>query len=88
MVTGFIALAEHTITASASVIERARVLERLGLRGLDALHLASAEAGQAELLVTTDDRFLRRSHRRPAGRGTRVVSPLDALALIEIEGKS
>jgi predicted nucleic acid-binding protein len=49
---------------------------------LDALHLASAEAGQADYLCTCDDRFLRRA--RTLGRlATRVVSPLELIGEIE-----
>ena len=37
---------------------RARDLRPQGLRDLDALHLAAAEQGRCEVLVTTDDRFI------------------------------
>jgi predicted nucleic acid-binding protein len=78
-------LADEFVSTSASIIDRARDLERRGLRGLDALHLASAEAARSDLLVTTDDRFLKRG--RHAG-SVRVVSPSTALAEIEREDAS
>ena len=78
-------LADEIVSTSASIIDRARDLERRGLRGLDALHLASAEAARSDLLVTTDDRFLKRG--RNAG-SVRVVSPLTALAEIERQDAS
>jgi hypothetical protein len=37
---------------SDALTRRARELEQAGLRGLDALHVASAEAGATELLIT------------------------------------
>lgn len=64
---------------------RARGLEKLGLRGLDALHVASAEAGKADLLVTTDDRLIRRGRRGEMELSVRIVSPLDALARLAEE---
>jgi predicted nucleic acid-binding protein len=81
----YLDLAAEVVPTSTSVADRARSLERRGLRGLDALHLASAEASQSDLLVTTDDRFLRRG----GTIGTvRVVSPSVALAEIEREDAS
>ena len=38
-------LVRGRVEVSEEVAGRARALERLGLRGLDALHVASAEAG-------------------------------------------
>jgi hypothetical protein len=68
------------VTASEAVAERARTLEQQGLRGLDALHFAAAEAAGAALLVTTDDRFLKRGQR--GAIKLRVVNPIQALAEI------
>lgn len=79
--SGLIGLAATRVETSDAVAERARALERLKLRGLDALHIASAEAGQADLLVTTDDRMIRRAAQ--AGRKVRVrlVGPVEAAAI-------
>jgi predicted nucleic acid-binding protein len=41
------------------VRERGRALRGRELKDLDALHLAAAEHGGAEVLLTTDDRFIR-----------------------------
>ena len=46
--------------------ERGRQIAALGFRPLDALHLASAEPGGADVLLTTDDRLP-----RAAARGRR-----------------
>lgn len=64
---------------------RARGLGDLGLRGLDALHVASAEDAKAELLVTTDDRMLKAARRRGSDLRVRVVGPLEALDIIVSE---
>lgn len=75
-------LARAVVKLSGGVATRARELEQFGLRGLDALHIASAEAGSADLLVTTDDRMLRRAHRAGTELTVRVVSPTEALARV------
>lgn len=67
------------------VAERARELERIGLRGVDALHVAAAEHAGVDALVTTDDRMLARVARAGAGVAIRVVLPQDALELLVAE---
>ncbi|MBI4616588.1 MAG: PIN domain-containing protein [Planctomycetes bacterium] len=68
------------VTLSPRIAVRARELERAGLRGLDALHVAAAEAGGAALLVTTDDRMIQRARRAANSSSVRVIGPIDALA--------
>ena len=60
---GLLVGAHMRVPASDAVADRARALERLGLRGLDALHVACAEAGAADLLVTTELLLPRRPNR-------------------------
>jgi len=84
-VASLLQLAETVVEASPQVVSRARELERLGLRGLDALHVASAEAGDAQLLITTDDRMLRRARRAGAQLRTSVVTPVEGLAKLVME---
>lgn len=67
---------------SQAIAGRARELERVGLRGLDALHVACAEAGGADLLVTTDDRMIRRANRAEIHGSLRVVTPAEAISLV------
>jgi len=78
-------LAKTAVKASPAVVSRARVLQRLGLRGLDALHLASAEAARADMLVTTDDRMHHRARRSSAELQVNVVTPVQALARLFAE---
>ena len=56
---------------------RARELVALGFGSFDALHLACAEAAGVDLLLTTDDRFLRRTQRYQAALRVRVYNPVD-----------
>jgi predicted nucleic acid-binding protein len=48
-------------------------LEALGYGALDALHLASAEQALVDVLLTTDDRFIRQAERRLGKPTIRVV---------------
>jgi len=59
------------------VTDRAKVLKLLGYGEFDALHLALAENSTADLLLTTDDRFLRQALRGLGGPSIRVANPLD-----------
>ena len=52
--------ASNQIITSAAEL-RARALVALGFKPLDALHLALAELGGADLFLTTDDRLLSRA---------------------------
>ena len=81
-VRGLLVGARMRVPASDAVADRARALERLGLRGLDALHVASAEAGGADLLITTDDRMIRRAARVVRGLRVRLVTPPEAVLLL------
>lgn len=52
-------LATSKIVISEAVEIRARQLQTYGFHPLDSLHLACAEAGNADIFLTTDDRLLR-----------------------------
>ena len=46
------------IKVDAGIEQRALELKRVGLKALDALHVACAEKAKADVLLTTDDFFL------------------------------
>jgi len=74
-----LAKAKLFVRTDERVEERARSLHSQGIKPLDALHLASAEAAEADFFCTCDDRFLKRA--RAFGiPPTRVVSPLELIA--------
>ena len=73
-------MAEKVVMATHNVIEKAHEFARQGLRNYDALHLASAQAGEADVFVTTDDRLYKKT------RGNvmpTVMVPGEALAFLE-----
>ena len=74
--------ARMLVALSAEIEERARELGTVGIKPLDALHLASAESAQADYLCTCDDQFLRRA-KAMEGIRVRVVSPLELIEEIE-----
>lgn len=56
--------------------ERARRLAAMGFGAFDALHVACAERAGADVLLTTDDRFVNRAARHTAEIRVRVVNPV------------
>lgn len=69
--------AERKLKIAGEVVARATEIEQFGFAGLDALHLASAESGNADLFLTTDDKLLKRATRFADDLRVRVVNPLD-----------
>lgn len=65
---------------SDRVLIRARQLEAAGYGGFDALHLACAEAAHADVLLTTDDNFVKRAAR---GKGKPLVPVRNPVSWLE-----
>jgi predicted nucleic acid-binding protein len=66
------------VDIDAKVEKRAKELQSGGVKPLDALHLASAEAAQADYFCTCDDRLLKRAQEM-VEKQTRVVSPIELI---------
>jgi predicted nucleic acid-binding protein len=56
----WLGLARFRQPLSPATVSRARSLERSGLKPIDALHIASAEASGCDVFLTCDDRLTRR----------------------------
>ena len=72
------AIMEHvyqTLSVTAREETRGEELEVLGFKYYDALHIACAESGEADILLTTDDRMLRLAKRHRAQLRVRVENP-------------
>lgn len=63
-----------------TTVTRAEEVQQLGFRTYDALHVASAERGGADVLMTTDDRFVRSASRNAGRLDVRVSNPLTWIA--------
>ncbi|RME11203.1 MAG: PIN domain-containing protein [Ardenticatenia bacterium] len=72
---------EH-IRLTKDIEQRAKDLNRLGVKPLDALHLAMAEAGKVDYFCTCDDQLLKRS-KRIQDLKVKVVSPLELVEELE-----
>jgi hypothetical protein len=66
--------AERTIDLSGGLQEKAREFGQQGISALDAAHLAAAEIGGAEVVLTCDDIMVRRARR--LALSLRVVNPV------------
>jgi predicted nucleic acid-binding protein len=78
----------QTLASAVSIIPiddrieaRARQFVAVGIKPLDALHLAVAESSRADYFCTCDERLLRRA-KHIDGLGVRVVSPLELIGEI------
>ena len=69
-----------TVAIGEAIRSRGRAIEALGFHAADALHLACAEAGRADVFLTTDDQVLRRAARVLERLHVRVVNPLRWIA--------
>jgi predicted nucleic acid-binding protein len=76
------AKAMQFVTTDDQVKTRAQTFVDGGIKPLDALHLASAIAAQAEFLCTCDDRFLKKA-RSLNTAPTKVVSPLELVSELQ-----
>ncbi len=77
-----LARAKIMVNLTAKAKERAYQFLQEGVKPLDALHLALAEAGEADYFCTCDDR-LRRQAKHIKDLVTRVVSPIELIQEIE-----
>lgn len=71
--------AAQRVIVDGSVERRVEEWIRQGFGAFDAFHLACAEAGNLTVLLTTDDRFLRRAIRMGDMLQVRVANPLQWL---------
>jgi len=79
-----VAKSKQTITDSAEA--RAKELKHLGFMTLDALHLACAEAGNAEVLLTTDDQMVSKVRQHRDVLRVRVENPILWLTEVVTDG--
>ena len=67
------------ISFSADIQARARYIQQVSaIHSMDSLHIASAEAGHADVLLSTDDRLIRAC--KKLDLDVRVMNPVSYLA--------
>jgi predicted nucleic acid-binding protein len=74
--------AKTFVAINEQVEQRARQLNRAGIKPLDALHLASAEAARVDYFCTCDDRLLAKA-RVLCDPATKTVSPIELIEELE-----
>jgi predicted nucleic acid-binding protein len=73
----WVSLGPLEIPPVEQLVPRTRELQNRGLKNFDAFHLASAEAVRSDVLVTVDDRFLRKARTLAADLAVRVSGPIE-----------
>jgi predicted nucleic acid-binding protein len=64
------------VRVDSRVRRRAKHLETMGFGAFDALHIACAEQARSDVMLTTDDKFLRRAEKLAGQLEVRVANPL------------
>jgi hypothetical protein len=77
-------LSERSIPLSSGLEDRSRQIAQQGLAALDAAHLAAAEAGGADIMLTCDDVMIKRAPR--LGLALRVLNPMAYLSEVTAHG--
>lgn len=75
-VASLAAMAGSVISVEPGDRERARSLAAEGFGAFDALHIACAERAGVDVLLTTDDRLVKRAARQGAAIRVRVANPV------------
>ena len=52
--------AKDYVQINEQILRRAKQIQQLGVKSFDALHIACAEAAQADIFLTTDDKLLKK----------------------------
>lgn len=73
--------AAHHVKVADSIARRATQIERFGIAGFDALHIAAAESARCEFFVSTDDRLLKKSMRHSSQLMIPSANPIDIILL-------
>jgi predicted nucleic acid-binding protein len=75
-VTILSAMLQSHIGVDEDIESRALELENLTFKSFDALHVACAEKGKADILLTTDDAFLRKASQCKQTLKVRIENPV------------
>lgn len=62
-VLALLSVAGEKLTLNEAAIKRASEFQKSGIKPMDSLHLAVAESSKVDVLLTTDDSFLRAANR-------------------------
>ena len=77
-----LAKAKNTIAVTEREKSRAAEIMEIGMKPLDALHIALAESGNADYFCTCDDKLIRNA-KKVEGLAVKVLNPVDLVQEIE-----
>ncbi len=69
-------MAQRIVGLNETILQRAEKLQQAGFDVYDALHLACAEAGGADVFLTTDDKIIRIAGKKKGLLALRVDNPV------------
>ena len=79
----FLSFASVHVEVDVAVVRRAKGLVALGYGSFDALHIAAAESANADVMLSTDDRLIRRAAR---GSGKPRIAVRNPVSWIKEQG--
>jgi predicted nucleic acid-binding protein len=82
-VRDILSAAKQWVGAAPEIDARTQELSALGFRPFDAFHVASAEAGGCDRLVTCDDQFLKVGRRHAKSTRVAVTDPLSLASEVD-----
>jgi predicted nucleic acid-binding protein len=80
----YLQMAVITQRVNETIRERAEQLERIGIKAVDALHIACAEASNSNYFLTCDKRLINRC----VGLPVKTLNPIDFILEIEDDNQS
>jgi predicted nucleic acid-binding protein len=72
-------ISRMNIVVDGEIMSRAKELNEMGFKSFDALHIACAERGRADALLTTDDHLLKKAIFHQKSIKVRLKNPLSWL---------
>ncbi len=84
-VTWLTNLIHESIPIDDLIAKRAKEIVEMGFKTFDALHLACAESGNANIFLTTDDKLIRRAKILISKLMIQVKNPVDWIMTQDLE---
>ena len=76
-VFSLISKAQMYIEFNQKILDRAKEIQKLGIKSYDALHVACAEEAESDIFLTTDDKLLKKLKRNKLKIKVKVDNPLN-----------
>jgi len=76
-VFSLISKAQIYIEFNQKILDRAKEIQKLGIKSYDALHVACAEEAESDIFLTTDDKLLKKLKKNKLKIKVKVDNPLN-----------